>query len=45
MMTDYPELSAKIGSKNYGFKHITKIIAQYNEFMIENGEEVVLGMN
>lgn len=40
----YPELSAKIGSRGYGFKHISQIISTYNNWMLDNGEEVVLGM-
>lgn len=44
MTAEYPELSAKVGSRGYGFKHVTKIISSYNEWMLDNGEEVVLGM-
>lgn len=44
MIADYPELSAKIGTKGYGFKYVTKIITSYNEWMLDNGEEIVLGM-
>ena len=44
MTADYPELAAKIGSKGYGFKHIAQIINTYNNWMSNNGEEVVLGM-
>jgi hypothetical protein len=45
MTAEYPELNAKIGTKGYGFKHIAQIVATYNAWMINNGEEVVLGMN
>ena len=44
MTADYPELSAKIGTRGYGFKHITQILSTYNNWMTDNGEEVVLGM-
>lgn len=44
MTADYPELSAKIGSKGYGFKHVAQIISTYNNWTSDNGEEVVLGM-
>lgn len=42
MTENYPELSAVIGTKNFNYKHITKIIQTYNDWMAENGEEVVL---
>lgn len=46
MTAEYPELQARIGSKGYGFKHISKIIATYNAWMIENGEEELsIGMD
>ena len=45
MTAEYPELSAKIGTKGYGIKHISQIISTYNAWMMNNGEEVVLGMN
>lgn len=45
MTAEYPELNAKIGTKGYGFKHIAQIVATYNAWMMNNGEEVVLGMN
>jgi Tfp pilus assembly major pilin PilA len=45
MTAEYPELSAKIGTKGYGFKHIAQIVSTYNAWMMNNGEEVVLGMN
>ena len=44
MLADYPELSTKVGTKGFGFKHVSKIIASYNEWMLDNGEEIVLGM-
>lgn len=45
MTAEYPELNAKIGTKGYGFKHIAQIVSTYNAWMMNNGEEVVLGMN
>ena len=44
MMADYPELAAKVGTKGYGFKYVAQIISTYNNWMADNGEEVVLGM-
>ena len=44
MTVDYPELNAKIGTKGYGFKYVAEIISTYNNWMTDNGEEVVLGM-
>jgi len=44
MTAEYPELQAKIGRRGYGFKHIAQIITTYNNWMLDNGEEVVLGM-
>ena len=44
MTTEYPELSAKVGTKGYGFKYVPQIISTYNAWMSDNGEEVVLGM-
>ena len=44
MTAEYPELQAKVGSRGYGFKYIDQIITTYNNWMLENGEEVVLGM-
>lgn len=44
MTAEYPELQARVGSRGYGFKHISKIISLYNAWMIDNGEEMVLGM-
>lgn len=44
MIAEYPELQAKVGSRGYGFKHIAQIITTYNNWMLDNGEEVVLGM-
>ena len=44
MTAEYFQLSAKIGTKGYGIKYVAKTIAAYNEWMIDNGEEVVVGM-
>jgi hypothetical protein len=44
MTAEYPELSSKVGTKGYGFKHVAQIISTYNAWMTDNGEEVVLGM-
>lgn len=44
MVAEYPELQAKVGSRGYGFKHVAQIITTYNNWMLDNGEEVVLGM-
>lgn len=44
MTAEYPELSAKIGSRGYGIKHIAEIVTAFNTWMIDNGEEVVLEM-
>ena len=41
MVASYPELKAKVGTKGYGFTKLTKIILSYNEWIKENGEEVV----
>ena len=30
MTAEYPKLQAKVGSRGYGFKHVTKIIETYN---------------
>lgn len=32
MTKDYETLSAKVGKKGYGYKHIGKIIAEYNQY-------------
>ena len=45
MTAEYPELQAKVGSRGYGFKHVAQIIETYNNWMLDNGEEMVLGMN
>jgi len=45
MTAEYPELQAKVGSRGYGFKHVAQIIDTYNNWMLDNGEEIVLGMN
>jgi hypothetical protein len=39
MTAEYPELQAKIGTRGYGIKQINKIIAEYNQWMLMNGEE------
>jgi len=44
MTAEYPELQARVGSRGYGFKHVSKIISTYNAWMVDNGEEIVLGM-
>ena len=44
MTAEYPELSARIGSKGYNFKSISKTITSFNEWMLDNGEEMVLEM-
>ena len=44
MVADYPELQAKVGSRGYGYNHIAKTITTYNNWIADNGEEVVLGM-
>jgi hypothetical protein len=41
MTENYPELNAVIGTRNFGYKHIRKIINTYNDWVIDNGEEVV----
>ena len=41
MTIDYPELNTLIGTKNFGYKHIRKIINTYNDWIIDNGEEIV----
>lgn len=45
MTESYPELNVLIGTKNFGYKHIRKIINTYNDWMIDNGEEVVFHVN
>ena len=44
MMADYPEMAAKVGSRGYGHKQVATMIATYNNWMADNGEEIVLGM-
>ena len=44
MTAEYPELQARIGSRGHGFKHVSKIVSTYNAWMVNNGEEIVLGM-
>ena len=41
MTADYPELSAKVGKKGYGYKYIGKIIAAYNQY---NTNDPLFGM-
>ena len=38
MVADYPELQAKVGKKGYGYKYITNIITEYNDFIAPKGE-------
>jgi hypothetical protein len=45
MTAEYPELQAKVGSRGHGFKHVAQIIETFNNWMLDNGEEIVLGMN
>jgi hypothetical protein len=42
MMAEYPELSARIGAKGFKFRAIEKTISSFNEWMLDNGEEMVL---
>ena len=44
MVAEYPELSAKVGIKGYGFKYVAQIVSTYNAWMTDNGEEMALGM-
>ena len=44
MTAEYPELSARIGKKGHTFKSLTKTIGLYNEWMLDNGEEMVMEM-
>ena len=44
MTKDYPELSVRIGKKGYGYKHITKIVAEYNQYN-SNDNDPLFGMN
>lgn len=41
MTANYPELQAKIGSRGYGYSYIVNIIETYNNWMMDNGEEMV----
>lgn len=43
IVADYPELSARVGKKGYGYKYIAKIITEYNNNKPKNGQ--FLGMN
>lgn len=45
MTREYPELSARVGTRGYGHKYTLKIINTFNHWMLENGEEVVLDMD
>ncbi len=38
MVANYAELQAKIGTKDYGYKYIAKIISEYNEYISPKGE-------
>ena len=42
MTYDFVELNAKIGTSQYGFKYIKKIISKYNTYMENFGEENVV---
>jgi len=42
MTYDFVELHAKIGTSQYAFNNVKKIISEYNEYMEEFGEETVL---
>ena len=41
MMAEYPEMAAKVGSRGHGYKHIAEMISTFNNWMNDNGEEVV----
>lgn len=32
MVADYPELEAKVGKKGYGYRYISKIVKEYNDY-------------
>ncbi len=38
IVADYPELKAKIGTKDYGYKYITNIITEYNGYRSPKGQ-------
>ena len=42
MTYNFVELHSKVGTSQYGFKHVEKIISEYNAYMEEFGEEDVL---
>ena len=42
MTAEYPELSMKVGNKGFDFKSLDKIIDLFNEWMLDNGEEMVV---
>ena len=42
MTYDFVELHAKVGTSQYGFKYVGKIISEYNTYMEDFGEENVL---
>ena len=44
MMAEYPELQARVGSRGHGYKQIAEMINTFNTWMLDNGEEIVLGM-
>jgi hypothetical protein len=33
MVTDYPELQVKVGTKGYGYKQVGQIVQEYNEYI------------
>ena len=43
MMSEFPELATKIGTKKYGFKYIARIVSTYNE--LETGVLASITMN
>ncbi len=38
--TDYPELRAKVGTPGYGFKHVAKIVKEYNDYMTQDNDPI-----
>lgn len=42
MVKDYPELQAKVGKRGYGYRHLPKIMKEYNNYNSSKGE--ILGM-
>lgn len=41
IVADHPELPAKIGKKGYGFSYLSKTLATYNHWKLNNTEEVI----